>query len=66
MKSKNEFCYIVLKMTCNVILFIFNTSVVLVFIHTGIGQDRGINALEFGFQVNVKGYNLYIEGPSGV
>ncbi len=35
-------------------------------IQTGIGQDRGIKALEFGLQVNVKGYNLYLEGPSGV
>lgn len=35
-------------------------------IQTGIGQDRGIKALEFGLQVDVKGYNLYLEGPSGV
>lgn len=35
-------------------------------IQTGIGQDRGIKSLEFGLQVNVKGYNLYLEGPSGV
>ena len=35
-------------------------------ITTGIGQERGIKALEFGLQVDVKGYNLYIEGPSGV
>ena len=35
-------------------------------INTGIGQDRGIKALEFGINVNVKGYNLYLEGPSGV
>ena len=35
-------------------------------IQTGIGQDRGIKALEFGLQVNVKGYNIYLEGPSGV
>lgn len=30
------------------------------------GQDRGINALEFGIGIDVKGYNVYIEGPSGV
>ena len=35
-------------------------------IDTGIGQSRGIKAMEFGVNVNVKGYNLYIEGPSGV
>lgn len=30
------------------------------------GQDRGIKALEFGLSVDVKGYNLYLEGPDGV
>ena len=30
------------------------------------GQDRGLKALEFGIDIDVKGYNLYIEGPSGV
>ncbi len=53
-------------MTCNENLFNFNTTEELENIQTGIGQDRGIKALEFGLQVNVKGYNLYIEGPSGV
>ena len=66
MKSKNELSYKDLKMTCNENLFNFNTTEELENIQTGIGQDRGIKALEFGLQVNVKGYNLYIEGPSGV
>ena len=35
-------------------------------ITSGIGQERGIKALEFGLNVNVKGYNIYLEGPSGV
>ena len=35
-------------------------------IASGIGQDRGIKALEFGLNVDINGYNLYIEGPSGV
>ena len=30
------------------------------------GQDRGIKALAFGIDIDVKGYNLYLEGPSGV
>lgn len=30
------------------------------------GQDRGIKALEFGVNVDLKGYNLYLEGPAGV
>ena len=30
------------------------------------GQDRGIKALEFGVNIDVKGYNMYLEGPTGV
>lgn len=30
------------------------------------GQDRGMKALQFGVDIDVKGYNLYLEGPSGV
>ena len=66
MKNKNELSYKDLKMTCNPEVFKFNTTEELEPIQTGIGQDRGIKALEFGIQVDVKGYNLYLEGPSGV
>ncbi len=66
MKSKNELSYHDLKMTCNPNLFKFETTEELEAIQSGIGQDRGIKALEFGLQVDVKGYNLYLEGPSGV
>ena len=66
MKNKNELNYKNLKMTCNPNVFKFETTEELEPIQTGIGQDRGINALEFGLQVDVKGYNLYLEGPSGV
>ena len=66
MKNKNELNYKQLKMTCNPEVFKFETTEELESIQTGIGQDRGIKALEFGIQVDVKGYNLYIEGPSGV
>ncbi len=66
MKNKNELSYKDLKMTCNTDLFKFETTEKLESIQTGIGQDRGIKALEFGLQVDVKGYNLYLEGPSGV
>lgn len=66
MKNKNELSYKDLKMTCNPSVFKFNTTEELEPIQTGIGQDRGIKALEFGIQVDVKGYNLYLEGPSGV
>ncbi len=66
MKNKNELNYKNLKMSCNPNIFDFDTTADLDSIQDGIGQDRGIKALEFGLQVDVKGYNLYIEGPSGV
>lgn len=66
MKNKNELSYRDLKMTCNTDIFKFETTEELEPIQEGIGQDRGIKALQFGIQVDVKGYNLYLEGPSGV
>ena len=66
MKNKNELSYRDLKITCNPNIFNFETTEELESIRTGIGQDRGIQALEFGLQIDVKGYNLYLEGPSGV
>ena len=66
MKNKNELNFKDLKMTCNKNIFDFKTTEELENITTGIGQERGIKALEFGLQVDVKGYNLYLEGPSGV
>lgn len=66
MKKSNELSYKDLKMMCNPDLFPFETTDELEPINTGIGQDRGIKALEFGINVDIKGYNLYLEGPSGV
>ena len=66
MKNKFEVNYRNLKMTCNPNQFDFETTENLESLPTGIGQDRGIKALEFGLNVDVKGYNLYIEGPGGV
>ena len=66
MKSKNELNYKDLKMTCDQNIFNFETTEEIESIITGIGQERGLKALEFGLQVDVKGYNLYLEGPSGV
>ncbi len=64
--KKNEISYKNLKQKCDLNIFKFETTDDLDSIDTGIGQDRGIKALEFGLNVNVKGYNIYIEGPSGV
>jgi len=66
MKEKNELSYKDLKMECNPEMFHFETTGELEPINDGIGQERAIKAFEFGINVNVKGYNIYIEGPSGV
>lgn len=66
MKKTNELNYKDLRVVCNPNQFEFESTEELDPIDTGIGQDRGIKALEFGLNVEVKGYNLYIEGPSGV
>ena len=66
MKKGNELSYKQLKQYCNPEKLPFATTEELEPISTGIGQDRGVKALEFGLNVDVKGYNLYLEGPSGV
>lgn len=66
MKEKNELSYKSLKMICNPEMFHFETTGELEPINDGIGQERGIKAFEFGINVDVKGNNIYIEGPSGV
>ena len=66
MKEKNELSYRDLKMFCNQNMFHFETTEGLEPINDGIGQERAIKALQFGINVDVKGYNIYIEGPSGV
>ena len=66
MKNKNELNYKSLKINCDPNNFKFETTEELENIETGIGQDRGIKALEFGLNVDIKGYNLYLEGPGGV
>ena len=66
MKRKNELGYKELKFSCDPKLFSFTTTDELEPINTGIGQERGIKALEFGLNVDINGYNLYVEGPYGV
>lgn len=64
--KKNELSYKDLKNVCNPNTFKFETTDELDGLDSIYGQDRGIKALEFGLSVDSKGYNLYIEGPSGV
>lgn len=67
MRKRNELMPKDLKDICNPNLFKFETTKELVDTSDLIyGQERGIKALEFGTDVDIKGYNLYLEGPSGV
>lgn len=66
MKRKNELNYKDLKMTCDPNIFNFKTTDELEAISTGIGQEKGLKALEFGLNVDINGYNVYVEGPYGV
>ena len=67
MRRSNELLPKDLKDICNPNLFKFETTKELVDTNDLIyGQERGIRALDFGVGIDVKGYNLYLEGPSGV
>ena len=66
MKKKNELNYRDLRFVCDPKSFDFETTDELEPISTGIGQDRGLQALEFGLNVDINGYNVYVEGPYGV
>lgn len=67
MKTDYELSYKDLKLKCDPKIFNFKTTAELE--NTGpcvLGQERGIKALQFGLSVDIKGYNLYLEGPTGV
>lgn len=64
--KNNELTYKDLKNLCNPNVFDFETTDELDNNGLVYGQERGIAALQFGLSINAKGYNLYIEGPSGV
>ncbi len=67
MRKRNELTAKDLKDVCNPNLFKFETTKELVDTSDLVyGQERGIKALEFGTDIDIKGYNLYLEGPSGV
>ena len=66
MKKTNEVSWKKLKYRCNPDIFNFVTTEELERNYDGIGQERGIASLKFGLNVDVNGYNLYLEGPSGV
>ena len=67
MKKINELDYKDLKDICNPnLLKLDKINEVADTTNLVYGQDRGIKALEFGVNVDLKGYNMYLEGPAGV
>ena len=66
MKKSVELGYKDLKKVCNPEIFSFEKTDELDSTDLIYGQSRGIKALEFGLNIDVKGYNLYLEGPTGV
>jgi len=64
--KKHELSYKQLKNLCNPNLFEFESTEELDSEGLVYGQERGINALQFGLNIKAKGYNLFIEGPAGV
>ena len=67
MKTDYELSYRDLKLKCDPKVFNFKTTADLDTAEPCVlGQERGIKALQFGLSVDIKGYNLYLEGPTGV
>ena len=67
MRRENELKPKDLKAICNPSEFKFETTRELLDTTDLIyGQERGIKALKFGLDMDIKGYNLYLEGPTGV
>ena len=67
MRKMYELDYKDLKDSCDPKIFKFeSTKEIVSTTNLVYGQDRGIKALEFGVNVDLKGYNLYLEGPTGV
>ncbi len=65
MKQRNELHYTQLKNRCIPEDFDFQTTAELEPLEGIIGQERAVNALDFGLSVKLKGYNIYMAGPSG-
>ena len=66
MARMKELNYTQLKKACDPASFKFKTTKELEPFMGTIGQARGMKALEFGLNIDIKGYNLYLEGPTGI
>ena len=66
MAKTKELSYTQLKKECDPTMFKFKSTKELDAFTGVIGQARGIKALEFGVNIDIKGYNIYMEGPTGI
>ena len=67
MRKRNELAPKDLKDICNPNQFKFETTKELVDTNDLVyGQERGMKALKFGLDIDIKGYNIYLEGTTGV
>ena len=65
MKKVVELDYTQLKNGCYSENFSFKTTAELETLDGIIGQERAVKAFDFGLEVKMKGYNIYMSGPSG-
>ena len=66
MSRIKELTYKDLKKECDPAFFKFKTTRELDPYDGVIGQSRAIKAMEFGLNIDIKGYNIFIEGPTGI
>ena len=66
MKTTKELDYTQLKNACSKDFFSFQTTAELDAIDDIIGQERAVKAFDFGLEVKMKGYNIYMAGPTGI
>ena len=62
---QRELSYTELKNGCSADDFSFCSTAELEPMEGIIGQDRAVKAFDFGLHVKIKGYNIYMSGPSG-
>ena len=65
MRKISELEYTKLKNVCSPSDFTFQSTAELTPLEEIIGQERAVKAFEFGLAVKMKGYNIYMCGPSG-
>ncbi len=65
MRKIEELDYTRLKKHCDRSDFSFQSTAELEPLEGIIGQERAVKAFDFGLAVKIKGYNIYMSGPSG-